>query len=234
MSSSTIKDNINNVEQNIGMAIGLSGRDFDSVSLIAVSKTKPVDMLKEAYDAGARDFGENKVQEIMDKYDKLPQDIRWHMIGHLQTNKVKYIADKVFMIHSVESEKLANEINKQALKCNRVIPVLIEVNIGNEESKFGVKPEECIDFIEKISSLPGIAIKGLMTVAPFTDNPEDNRDYFRQMKQLSVDIMQKNIDNIEMNVLSMGMTGDYQVAIEEGATYVRVGTGIFGERNYNI
>lgn len=234
MSSSTIKDNINNVEQNIGMAIGLSGRDFDSVSLIAVSKTKPVEMLKEAYDAGARDFGENKVQEIMDKYDKLPQDIRWHMIGHLQTNKVKYIADKVFMIHSVESEKLANEINKQALKCNRVIPVLIEVNIGNEESKFGVKPEECIDFIEKISSLPGIAIKGLMTVAPFTDNPEDNRDYFRQMKQLSVDIMQKNIDNIEMSVLSMGMTGDYQVAIEEGATYVRVGTGIFGERNYNI
>ena len=229
-----IKDNLNIVEQNITNAANRANRDIKDVNLIAVSKTKPVSMLKEAYDAGARDFGENKVQEIMDKYDKLPSDIRWHMIGHLQTNKVKYIADKVYMIHSVESEKLAIEINKHALKVGRVIPVLVEVNIGNEDSKFGVAPEDVIDFVEKISVYPGLQIQGLMTVAPYTPNAEDNRVYFKKMKELSVDITQKNIDNVLMNVLSMGMTGDYEVAIEEGANYVRVGTGIFGERNYMI
>lgn len=229
-----IKENLNIVHNNIEKAIKNSNRNQKDVSLISVTKTKPVEMLQEAYDCGERDFGENKVQEIMDKYDKLPNDIRWHMIGHLQTNKVKYIADKIYMIHSVESIKLANEINKQAIKCNRIIPILVEVNIGDEDSKFGVKYDECIDFIEKISILPGIAVKGLMAIAPYVENPEENREHFKRMKQLSVDIMQKNIDNIEMNVLSMGMTGDYMVAIEEGSTYVRVGTGIFGERNYSI
>lgn len=236
MSSSTInvKENLILVHSNIDKAIERSGRDKSDVSLISVTKTKPVELLQDAYDAGERDFGENKVQEIMDKYDKLPKDIRWHMIGHLQTNKVKYIADKVYMIHSVDSEKLALEINKQALKVGRVIPVLIEVNIGDEESKFGVAYDECIDFIKKIADLPGIKISGLMAIAPYVEDAEENRNHFVRMKQLSVDIMQENIDNILMNVLSMGMTGDYTVAIEEGATFVRVGTGIFGERNYAI
>jgi len=210
------------------------GRECADVTLIAVSKTKPVEMLKEAYDAGARDFGENKVQEIIDKYEKLPQDIRWHMIGHLQTNKVKYIADKVYMIHSVDSLKLASEINKQAIKAGRVIPVLIEVNIAGEESKFGIKPSECEALIQSIHSMPGIAIKGLMAVPPFVEEAEDNRQYFQALKQLSVDIMQKNIDNVCMDFLSMGMSGDYTVAIEEGANLVRVGTSIFGERDYTV
>ncbi|MBR6238475.1 MAG: YggS family pyridoxal phosphate-dependent enzyme [Lachnospiraceae bacterium] len=229
-----IKENIEDVKMHIDNAVNKGKRNVDDVTLIAVSKTKPVIMLKEAYDAGMRDFGENKVQEIMEKYDKLPSDIRWHMIGHLQTNKVKYIADKIYMIHSVDSLKLAEEISKQAVKAGRVIPILIEVNIANEESKFGVAPLDAEALIRSIAPLPGVSVKGLMTVAPYTDDPEDNRTYFRALKQLSVDITSKNIDNITMGVLSMGMTGDYEVAIEEGASYVRVGTGIFGARNYAV
>ena len=222
-----IAANIKNVSENIKKA-------NKETKLIAVSKTKPVEMLKEAYDAGMRDFGENKVQEILDKYDKLPSDIRWHMIGHLQTNKVKYIADKVFMIHSVDSVKLAGEISRRAIQAGRVIPVLIEINIGDEESKFGIKPDDLEELLREIAPFEGIRISGLMCVAPYTESAEENRVYFKQMKQLSVDIMQKNIDNVFMNVLSMGMSGDYEVAASEGATYVRVGTGIFGERDYNI
>lgn len=229
-----IKENIEDVKMHIDNAVNKGKRNADEVTLIAVSKTKPVIMLKEAYDAGMRDFGENKVQEIMEKYDKLPSDIRWHMIGHLQTNKVKYIADKIYMIHSVDSLKLAEEISKQAVKAGRVIPILIEVNIADEESKFGVAPLDAEALIRSIAPLPGVSVKGLMTVAPYTDDPEDNRTYFRALKQLSVDITSKNIDNITMGVLSMGMTGDYEVAIEEGASYVRVGTGIFGARNYAV
>ncbi len=209
-------------------------RDCDEVTLIAVSKTKPVELLEQAYQAGARDFGENKVQEIIAKYDKLPSDIRWHMIGHLQTNKVKYIADKIYMIHSVESEKLAKEISKEAQKAGRVIPILIEVNIAKEESKYGIMKEDCENFIRSIHNLPGITIKGLMTLAPFVENGEENREYFKALKQLSVDIMQKNIDNVTMDFLSMGMSGDYKTAIEEGANLVRVGTRIFGERDYSV
>jgi len=211
-----------------------SNRREEEVTLIAVSKTKPVEMLQEVYNAGARDFGENKVQEILAKYDKLPSDIRWHMIGHLQTNKVKYIADKVYMIHSVESIKLAEVISKEAVKAGRVIPILIEVNIAEEESKFGIAQAECEEFIRQIHHLPGICIKGLMTIAPFVENGEENREYFKSLKQLSVDIMQKNIDNVSMEFLSMGMSGDYETAIEEGANLVRVGTKIFGEREYFI
>ena len=224
---SDIAENIKHVSDKIKKA----NKD---TRLIAVSKTKPVEMLQEAYDAGIRDFGENKVQEILDKYDKLPDDIRWHMIGHLQTNKEKYIADKVYMIHSVDSQKLAVEISRRAIQAGRVIPVLIEINIGNEDSKFGIKPDELEDLLRQIADLEGIKISGLMCVAPYTEYAEENRVYFKQMKQLSVDIMQKNIDNVFMNVLSMGMSGDYEVASSEGATYVRVGTGIFGERDYNI
>lgn len=232
--NSFISKNYLEVFCNVENTCNTCGRNLNDVTLVAVSKTKPVEMLREAYEAGARDFGENKVQEIMDKYDKLPADIRWHMIGHLQTNKVKYIADKVFMIHSLDSEKLAKEISKQALKAGRTIPVLIEVNIAGEDSKFGVSPAECEQLIRAIHTLPGIRINGLMTVPPFVKNAEDNRQYFRALKQLSVDIMQKNIDNVCMDFLSMGMSGDYTVAIEEGANLVRVGTNIFGERDYSV
>ena len=197
MSKTFITDNLKTVHERIRAACERGHRDPNGVQLIDVSKTKPVEMLKEAYDNGERHFGENKVQELVLKYEQLPKDIKWHMIGHLQRNKVKYIVDKVSLIHSVDSVRL---------------------------------PEE----IRKIAPFEGIEVQGLMTIAPFVTNPEENRQYFNRLKQLSVDISHKNIDNINMNVLSMGMTGDYEVAIEEGASFVRVGTGIFGERNYTI
>lgn len=227
-----IRENISAVQENIRKAALKSGRNPEDIHLIAVSKTKPVAMLKECYDAGIRDFGENKVQELVEKYEQLPEDIRWHMIGHLQTNKVKYIIDKVFMIHSVDSLKLAQEISRQAAKHNLTVNILIEVNVAEEDSKFGISLSETPSFITEISRLPGICVKGLMTVAPYVVNAEENRQYFDALSQLCVDIMQKNIDNVNIDVLSMGMTGDYEVAVEEGATYVRVGTGIFGERDY--
>ena len=224
--------NLQQVNTNIERACAAAGRTPNEVTLVAVSKTKPVSMLQEAYDAGARVFGENKVQEIMDKYDQLPSDIQWHMIGHLQRNKVKYIIDKVAMIHSVDSLRLAQTIEQEAAKKNLVMPVLLEVNVAEEDTKFGLKVDEVLPLLEEISSFPHIQVKGLMTIAPFVENPEENRKVFRTLKKLSVDIGAKNINNVTMSVLSMGMTGDYQVAIEEGSTMVRVGTGIFGERNY--
>lgn len=227
-----VTENLKKVHENIVRACEKAGRDPKEVTLISVSKTKPLPMLEEAYAAGSRDFGENKVQEITEKYPCLPEDIRWHMIGHLQRNKVKYIIDKVFLIHSVDSLRLAQEISNQAGKKQVIADILIEVNIAGEESKFGISREETLRLVEEISKLPHIHIKGLMTIAPFVTNPEDNREYFREIRKLSVDIERKNIDNVSMSVLSMGMTGDYMVAIEEGATMVRVGTGIFGERNY--
>ncbi len=228
-----IKDNMQIVQEEINAACKKSGRDTKDVTLIAVSKTKPLEMLREAYEAGARDFGENKVQELMDKIPEMPSDVRWHMIGHLQRNKVKYIVDKVYLIHSVDSYRLAEEISKEATKKKVEVNILVEVNVALEESKFGTTEEDAILLVEQIAKLPGIRIQGLMTIAPFVENEEENREYFRKLKQLSVDIMRKNIDNVSMNVLSMGMTGDYRVAVEEGATYVRVGTGIFGERDYS-
>lgn len=227
-----ITENLEQVRKNIDEACRMAGRDPKEVTLIAVSKTKPVSMLKEAYDAGARCFGENKVQEIMDKHPQLPEDIQWHMIGHLQRNKVKYIVDKVSMIHSVDSLRLAQTIEQEAAKHNVCVPVLLEVNVAQEESKFGLKMDEVLPLIETIADFPHIKVQGLMTIAPHVENAEDNRDFFRQLKKLSVDIEAKNINNVSMSVLSMGMTGDYQVAVQEGATMVRVGTGIFGERNY--
>lgn len=231
---SMIQENIAYVEKNIKEACEKSNRDIEAVTLIAVSKTKPISMLQEAYEYGCRDFGENKVQELVEKYEVMPKDIKWHMIGHLQTNKVKYIVDKVALIHSVDSIKLAKEISKEAVKHNITVSILIEVNVAAEESKFGTTTEEAIRLVTEVSKLPGISIKGLMTIAPYVENDEQNRQYFVKLKQLSVDINIKNIDNVNMNVLSMGMTGDYKVAVEEGATLVRVGTGIFGERNYQI
>lgn len=229
-----ILENIEKVRNNINEACKKSGRNPEEVTLIAVSKTKPYTDIEEALPSGVLDYGENKVQELADKYEILPKDIRWHMIGHLQRNKVKYLVGKVQLIHSVDSIRLANQIELEFAKKDEIANILIEVNMAEEESKFGVKANETIDLIKEISKLPHIRIKGLMTIAPFTDNPESNRVYFSKMKKLSVDIREKNIDNVSMDVLSMGMTGDYQVAIEEGATMVRVGTGIFGERNYNI
>ena len=227
-----LKENLANVEKNIEQACKNAGRNRNEVTLIAVSKTKPVEMLQEIYDENIRDFGENKVQELCSKMEQLPSDIRWHMIGHLQRNKVKYIVGKVELIHSVDTYRLAEEINIQAKKQNVIVPILVEVNIAHEESKFGISAEDAILLVEEISRLENIRIKGLMTIAPYVENPEDNRLYFRKIKQLSVDITNKNIDNVSMEILSMGMTGDYMVAIEEGATMVRVGTGIFGERHY--
>ena len=229
-----LKENLANVEKNIEQACKNAGRSRDEVTLIAVSKTKPVEMLQEIYDENIRDFGENKVQELCDKFDILPKNIRWHMIGHLQRNKVKYLVGKVQLIHSVDSLRLAEQIEKEFAKADEIANVLIEVNMAQEESKFGITSQETEELIREIAKLPHVRIQGLMTIAPFTDNPETNRVYFKNMKKLSVDINNKNIDNVNMNVLSMGMTGDYQVAVEEGATMVRVGTGIFGERNYNI
>lgn len=228
-----IRENMEQVQERIAEACRRAGREKDEVCLIAVSKTKPVEMLEEAYAAGARDFGENKVQELLDKISRLPEDIRWHMIGHLQRNKVKYIIDKVYLIHSVDSIKLAEEISKEACKHHITANILVEVNVAAEESKFGVSLEEAEALVEQIVVLPGICVKGLMTIAPFVENAEENRVYFQKLKQLLVDMIDKNTDNrIIGDVLSMGMTGDYTVAVEEGATYVRVGTGIFGERNY--
>lgn len=227
-----LKENLINVENNITKACEKAGRNRSEVTLIAVSKTKPVEMLQEVYDQGIRYFGENKVQEMCDKMEVMPKDINWNMIGHLQTNKVKYIVGKTSLIHSVDSLKLAEEIQKQAIKNNVVVDILVEVNIANEETKFGISKEETIQMVKDIAKLDHIRIKGLMTIAPFVENPEDNRLYFREIKQLSVDINNQNIDNVSMDVLSMGMSGDYMVAIEEGATMVRVGTGIFGERVY--
>ncbi len=227
-------ENLKKVEDNVDAVCRKAGRSRDEVTLIAVSKTKPVEMLSTIYNQGIRDFGENKVQEMCDKMEQLPSDIRWHMIGHLQTNKVKYIVGHTTLIHSVDSLHLAKEIEKQAEKKDVTVDILVEVNIAEEESKFGIHKEETYELVRQIAALPHVHICGLMTIAPYVENPEDNRMYFRGIRQLSVDIAEQNIDNVNMDVLSMGMTGDYMVAIEEGATMVRVGTGIFGERNYNI
>ena len=230
----SVCENYRAVEEKVANACKRAGRSREDVTLIAVSKTKPVSMIEELLPLGVRDFGENKVQELTAKEEVLPKDIRWHMIGHLQRNKVKYVIDKACMIHSVDSLRLAQEISKEAVKHGLVMPVLIEVNVAGEESKFGVSVEEAPSLVEEVSKLPGIQVNGLMTIAPYVEDPEENRYVFRNLRKLSVDIREKNFDNVIMNVLSMGMTGDYEVAIEEGATHVRVGTGIFGERNYNI
>ena len=231
---SMVVENLAEVEKHICEACARAGRSRDEVTLIAVSKTKPVSMIEELLPGGTRDFGENKVQELVDKYEMLPKDIHWHLIGHLQRNKVKYVVDKACLIHSVDSMRLAETISEEGVKKGVTVPVLIEVNVAGEESKFGVTLEETEGLVREIAKLPSIQIKGLMTIAPYVEDPEENRVHFSRLKHLSVDIKNKNIDNVSMDVLSMGMTGDYQVAIEEGATMVRVGTGIFGERNYNI
>lgn len=227
-----IAEQLQAVQEEIRKACIRSGRNPEEVTLIAVSKTKPVSMIQEAIQEGQLVFGENKVQELCSKYEELPKNLQWHMIGHLQRNKVKYIADKVSLIHSVDSLRLAKTIHQEGERIGRVIPLLIEVNVAQEETKFGVSVEDALPLIREISTFPYVEIRGLMTIAPYMDNPEENRPVFRKLKQLSVDIRDKNMNNVYMDILSMGMTNDYQVAVEEGATLVRVGTGIFGERDY--
>ena len=229
-----LKDQLQEVEKRIQAACDRAGRKREEVTLIAVSKTKPVETLQEAYDLGVRIFGENKVHELTAKYEALPKDIHWHMIGHLQTNKVKYIIDKAELIHSVDSLKLAETIEKEAAKHDLIADILVEVNVAEEESKFGMKMEEVIPFVEKVSAFPHVRVRGLMTIAPFVEDPEENRSIFADLHKLYIDIKKKNHDNDTVSVLSMGMTNDYEVAIEEGATMVRVGTGIFGARNYVV
>ena len=201
------------------------------VKVVAATKCRSIELVSECPAHGIFAAGENRVQELLSKYQPV-EGLEWQFIGQLQTNKVKYIVDKACLIHSVDSVHLAKEIEKQAAKQNVTVSILVEVNIAEEESKFGIHKEETISLIRQIAALPHIQILGLMTIAPFVENPEDNRTYFRQIRQLSVDIDAQNIDNVRMDILSMGMTGDYMVAIEEGATMVRVGTGIFGERHY--
>lgn len=232
MSETRMSDRQLFIEERIGIACQKVQRDRNSVTLIAVSKTQPIERLQEAYELGLKDFGENKVQEIMSKFDLMPVDSRFHMIGHLQTNKVRQVIDKVKLIHSVDSLKLAKVIHQEAKKKGIVCDILIEVNLGEEETKFGVSIDETLALIEEIRHLDGLKIKGLMTVAPFVDDPESNREIFRALKQLSVDINNKNLDNVLMQELSMGMTNDFEIAIEEGATLIRIGTALFGERNY--
>ena len=229
-----LASNLQEVERKIMEACNKAGRAREDITLIAVSKTKPVPMLQEIYDLGVRDFGENKVQELTDKEPQLPADLRWHMIGHLQRNKVKQVIDKAVLIHSVDSVRLAKAIEAEAAKKDIIVQILLEVNVAEEDSKFGLKLDEVIPAVEEIATMPHVRIKGLMTIAPFVENPEENRTVFAQLQKLSVDIAEKNIDNVSVDILSMGMTNDYQVAIEEGATMIRVGTGIFGEREYHI
>ena len=228
-----LKANLDHVRKLVDEACERSGRDASEVTIVAVSKTKPEEAIMELYEAGHRDFGENYIQELRKKHDDLPKDIRWHMIGHLQRNKVKYIAEYIHLIHSVDSYALAETIDKEAAKHNRIIPILIEVNVGGEESKFGVTPEETTALVEQISHLPNIRIEGLMTSAPYVEDPEEDRECFANLRDLSVDIGSKKIDNVKVNALSMGMSNDYIVAVEEGSTMVRVGTSIFGARDYS-
>ena len=225
-----ILENLEEVNKRILSACDKAGRAPKEVTLSAGSKTKPASMIEEAYGAGVRDFGENKVQELCEKYKELPQDIKWHMIGHLQRNKVKQIIGKTVLIHSVDSLRLAEQIEEEAGKQDLIIDILLEINVAEEDSKFGFKLEEAESAILKIATFPHVRIKGLMTIAPFVENSEENRSVFKKLRQFYVDMQRKNIDNVSMSLLSMGMTGDYEVAIEEGATLVRVGTGIFGTR----
>ena len=219
----SVAENIKNVRERMNAACLRAGRDPKEVTLISVSKTKPVSMLMEAYEAGERDYGENKVQEI-------PEDAKFHMIGHLQTNKVGQVIDKVVLIHSCDSVHLAEKIEKEAAKRDMIANVLLEVNVAREESKFGMFLEDVIPNLKEIQAFPHVCVKGMMTIAPNVENAEENRKYFKELYQLYVDIKNKNIDNGTMSVLSMGMTGDFEVAVEEGATMIRVGTGIFGSR----
>ncbi|MHB8065460.1 MAG: YggS family pyridoxal phosphate-dependent enzyme [Ruminiclostridium sp.] len=227
-----IKENLDNIYSRIKVAAEKSGRRAEDIKLIAVTKTVNVDIIKNVYDYGILDMGENRVQELLEKYDKLDRSCKWHLIGHLQTNKVKYIIDKVEMIHSVDSLELAREINSRAAKLDKKIDILLQVNVSGEESKFGINPKEVDEFVKVISKFGNISLRGMMTIAPYTPNNESIRDVFKKLYKIYIDIKSEKIDNVCMDYLSMGMSNDFEVAIEEGANIVRIGTGIFGKRDY--
>ncbi len=224
-----IKENIAAVRARIAAAAQRAGRNPEDITLVAVSKTVEPQRIIEAIDGGITHLGENRVQELVKKYDAIPGRIQWHLIGHLQTNKVKYIIDKVSLVHSVDSIELAKEIDRRANRRGTVVNILIQVNVAGEETKFGISPDQVEDMIEEIRSYPGIKVKGLMTIAPFAENPEEIRYVFRELNKKYIDIKRKNIDNIDMEYLSMGMSNDFEVAIEEGSNMVRIGTAIFGK-----
>ena len=233
LSIDIFNDNYKEITQNIARAAEKSGRKYEDITLLAATKTVDVEVINHAIEAGVSFIGENRVQEFLSKYEQY-NPVNMHFIGHLQTNKVKDIIDKVSLIHSVDSYRLAEEISRQAVKRNIIVNILLEINIGDEQSKSGFGYDEAVAAVEKIAKLGGIKIKGLMAIPPICSSPDENRPYFAKMKKLFIDIGSKKIDNSSMDILSMGMSDDYQVAIEEGATMVRLGTALFGRRNYNI
>lgn len=223
----SIKQNLEEIRNRINTACSACGRNPDEVTILAVTKTRSANEINEIIDCGIENIGENRVQELLAKYDDVSQKARWHIIGHLQKNKVKYIADKVCMIHSVESVSLAEEIDRQCKKHNKIMDILIEVNISGEESKSGISPDEIYNFIESICQLPNIRVRGLMTMAP-KDAPEDVlHRIFSQLSGLSADISTKKYNNTRMDFLSMGMSGDFEIAVAEGSDIVRIGTALF-------
>ena len=233
LSIDIFNDNYKEITQNIARAAEKSGRKYEDITLLAATKTVDVEVINHAIEAGVSFIGENRVQEFLSKYEQY-NPVNMHFIGHLQTNKVKDIIDKVSLIHSVDSYRLAEEISRQAVKRNIIVNILLEINIGDEQSKSGFEYDEAVAAVEKIAKLGGIKIKGLMAIPPICASPDENRPYFAKMKKLFIDIGSKKIDNSSMEILSMGMSDDYLVAIEEGATMVRLGTALFGRRNYNI
>lgn len=232
MIDSEIKNNLDNIMQRVKAAAEKSGRKSEDIRVVAVTKTVDAERIKNVFEYGLLDMGENRVQELLEKYDKLDPVCKWHLIGHLQTNKVKYIIDKVEMIHSVDSIELAKEIDTRASRHRRTMDILLQVNVSGEETKFGVSPEQIYDFVNAISCMENISLRGLMTVAPLTQNPQEVRPVFKKLYDIYIDIKRKSIDNVNMDYLSMGMSNDFEVAIEEGANIVRIGTGIFGKREY--
>lgn len=224
----TIKNNLETINKKIKKAALKVNRNFREIKLVAVTKTATIEQIKEAISTGVKIIGENKVQEAKEKYQILTADIEWHLVGHLQTNKVKYAIEIFDFIHSVDSIKLAKEIDKRSLQFGKITNVLVEVNISGEETKYGIKPEQVEPFLKEISEFSRIRVRGLMTIAPIVEDKEEVRPYFRKLRELSKEIKSKNIKNVKMDHLSMGMTDDFEVAIEEGANMVRIGRGIFG------
>lgn len=229
---SYLKSNVDDVMERVEKAALKSGRKLEDITVIAVSKTVDPERIIRVIDEGLIDLGENRVQELTEKYDIINRECNWHLIGHLQTNKVKYIIDKVKMIHSVDSVDLAKEIQKRANNIGKVADILIQVNVANEETKFGIDSSQVVNLAKDISGFPNIHVKGLMVIAPYAENPESVRGVFREARKIFIDMRQENIDNINMDYLSMGMSNDFEVAIEEGSNIVRIGTAIFGKRQY--
>ena len=230
MTKQEIVDNLEDVNKRIEIAAKKSGRASKDVTLIAVTKTIDAERIKYVFDCGIRNMGENRVQELLEKYEVLDKECNWHLIGYLQTNKVKYIIDKVKMIHSVDSYELLKEIDSRAAKAGRKMDILLQINVSGEETKFGIDPSEVTDYIRYISQLKNTVLRGLMTIAPYTQNPEETRPIFKKLYNIYIDIKREKIDNVNMDYLSMGMSNDFEIAIEEGANLVRVGTAIFGKR----